>query len=358
MYGVAVVALAAASGAMAQVTGTYPAVPLISKHFDSPADLPYKVDDDTHLVRGTQYGFNICNSTTENQQSNCQTFYFNGPNDFCITAPPEPGKLVADLEGEMVAWCSKPGYGTRLIPSGAITGLEFRKTPDYIQVVGFIDQTQVNMSKDDYGGEMDSGGADGRGNPMGGVFFSSAFGPLVNAPNWVNFIGGGQFALKVCDPSKPDRFHNCEHIYDRIGAAYNLPNAAKDGVFVQCDADNADFPGVYTSNGQVMTYTQPDEALGAITTMPYQPKVPASSNCKTLTSAQLFTGLPSGSASVTGSSTGKATGSSSSGPKATGSSSSTGSASPSKSTDSGANAIVISSAATVFGVIFAGLFLA
>jgi len=34
------------------------------------------------------------------------------------------------------------------------------KTPDYVQVVGFIDQTKINMLKGDYGGEMDPHGAD------------------------------------------------------------------------------------------------------------------------------------------------------------------------------------------------------
>ncbi|KAJ3549196.1 hypothetical protein NMY22_g969 [Coprinellus aureogranulatus] len=49
--------------------------------------------------------------------------------------------------------------------------------------------------------------------------------------------------------------------------------------------DNQDFPGVYTENGQVMTYKQPPEELGAISTMPYQPKVPASSECSSFTSS-------------------------------------------------------------------------
>ena len=96
--------------------------------------------------------------------------------DFCLWAPHEPGKTVGDIEGEMIAWCSKAGHGTRLIPAGAITGLQYLKTPDYIQVVGFIDQTKINMAEGDYGGEMDPHGADLRGNPMGGVMFSNAWG--------------------------------------------------------------------------------------------------------------------------------------------------------------------------------------
>ncbi|KAF9523222.1 hypothetical protein CPB83DRAFT_863218 [Crepidotus variabilis] len=358
MLSITLVVIAVASGSLAQVTGTYPAVPLISKHYASPADLPYKVDTDTGLVRGQQTGYNICNSTTENQQSLCQTFYFNAHDDFCLTAPPNPGKTVADQEGEMVAWCSKKGHGTRLIPNGAIKGLEFRKTPDYIQIVGKIDQTLINIPEGDYGGEMDSGGADGRGNPMGGVFFSTAWGGSspIQASHWTCFMGGDMFGCKACDPSKSNPRRHCEHIYDRIGIVWNMPSNAKEGEFVSCDADNAEFVGVYTSNGQVLTYTQPPESLGAISTMPYTPTIPPSSNCKTFASTQLFAALPTGSSS--GSTSGTITGSGGSS-KPTGSASATGSGSAgAKPTDSGAEAIAVSAAASVLGVLFAALFLA
>jgi hypothetical protein len=54
----------------------------------------------------------------------------------------------------MVAWCTKPGRGTRLIPAGALQGVQFMKTPDYVQVVGFIDQSLINIKTGDSGGEM------------------------------------------------------------------------------------------------------------------------------------------------------------------------------------------------------------
>jgi hypothetical protein len=143
---------------------------------------PYKVDTDTNLIRGQQFGFNICNSTTENQSSDCQTsflnsldgrYLFNVPltsfhlhvyliftSDFCLWGPAEPNELVANKEGEMIAWCTKPGHGTRLIPQGALQGVQFMKTPDYVQVVGYLDQAQLNINSSDYGGEMDPHGAD------------------------------------------------------------------------------------------------------------------------------------------------------------------------------------------------------
>lgn len=60
----------------------------------------------------------------------------------------------------MVAWCTKAGRGTRVIPRDALKGVQFIRTPDYVQVVGFIDQTKVNIQAGDYGGELDPHGAD------------------------------------------------------------------------------------------------------------------------------------------------------------------------------------------------------
>jgi hypothetical protein len=342
--------------ATAQITGTYPAVPLASKHYDSPAALPEKVDTDQGLIRGTQLGYNICNSTTENQNSLCQTSYFNSPSDFCLWAPSKPDSTIADTEGEEVAWCSQPGHGTRLIPAGALTGLQYLKTPDYIQIVGFIDQTKINIASGDYGGELDPHGADLRGNPMGGVMFSSAWtGSLVQVIEWTNFMGGNAFCMKACDPSKSNAANYCQHVFDRIGCAYNAPNNAKDKVFESCDADNADFPGVYTSAGKTVTYTQPPESLGAISSMPYTARIPASSNCKTLTSSALFTALPTVSAT---SSSARATGSlatvKSKAATATGSGAS---ATSSSSTTSDGTVLAISGM-SFLGIVFSALFLA
>lgn len=71
-----------------------------------------------------------------------------------------PGKTVGEIEGEMIAWCTQPGHGTRIFPDGTITGVQFTKSPDYVQVVGFMKQTDMNMIAGDSGGEMDPHGAD------------------------------------------------------------------------------------------------------------------------------------------------------------------------------------------------------
>lgn len=89
----------------------------------------------------------------------------NSIDDWCIFAPPEPGpdSVIGNTERIEVSWCIKPGYGTRLIPDGAITGAHFVQTPDYVQVTGVGNLTLVNIPDQDEGGELDPHGADGNG---------------------------------------------------------------------------------------------------------------------------------------------------------------------------------------------------
>ncbi|KII85315.1 hypothetical protein PLICRDRAFT_179041 [Plicaturopsis crispa FD-325 SS-3] len=313
--------------------------PLADKRFNYPDQVPYMVDTDQGTRRGPQLGYNKCNSTTEGENSMCQTGFLNSLDDFCLWAPSKPNSLIADTEGEEVAWCTKPGRGTRVIPPGALQGVQFMRTPDYIQVVGFIDNTKINLQADDSGGELDPHGADLRGNPMGGLLYSNGF-PSNNGNNqtfqqvieWHNFMGGNAFCFKACDPAGKNAADFCQHIYDRIGCAYNAPNAAQKGVYESCQGDNQDFPGIYTENGQVMTYTQPPESLGAIATMPYQPRVPASSNCVTFSSEQLY----ATAAATSSGAQAKATGASASSSSKAGSAKNADATSASSSSSSGA----------------------
>jgi len=177
-----------------------------------------------------------------------------------------------------------------------LTGVQFMKTKDYVQVTGLIDQTQIYYAANDSGGEMDPHGADERGNPLGGLIFSKAFtnGTWTQAVEWHNFMGGNVFCLKACDPAGPNAASYCQHIYDRIGCQYNAPAAYENGVFLSCLGDDQDFPGVYTgSDGIVSTYQQPAESLGPISTLPYTAKIPASSSCTTYTSSLLYANAPS-----------------------------------------------------------------
>ncbi|KAG8695020.1 hypothetical protein FRC09_009438 [Ceratobasidium sp. 395] len=293
-----------ATGALAQK-----GVPLAQKDFDY-NNLPYQADTDDG-ERGRQFGYNICNSTTENQQSLCQTSIINDLSDWCLWSSPEPNGVIGNIEGESVAYCSKAGHGTRLIPAGAIKGAQFMKTPDYIQIVGLIDQSLINLQADDGGGEMDPHGADQRGNPLGGLVFTNAWGgQYKQAKEWHNFMGSNMFCFKACDPNGANAKHYCEHIYDRIGCQYNAPAAYTEGVFETCEGESQDFPGVYTdAAGAVQTYTQPPESLGEIKTMPYTARMPKSSNCVATPSSVLFAGLPTAAGAPAASSTAVSSGS-------------------------------------------------
>lgn len=169
--------------------------------------------------------------------------------------------------------------------------------------------------------------------------------------SFCRFIGGGIIGMKICDPKGTNPVGYCQHTLDRIGLAYNMPNAAQNGTYEVCDSDLMDIPGEYTSGGQTLSYSQPAESLGAITSIPYTPRTPSSSNCQTYQSAQLFTDFAS-LASTTGASaspTGK-------GASSGGSASSANPTSGSKS--NGAGSVTISIFTSILGVAFSVAFLA
>ncbi|KAF7984566.1 hypothetical protein HWV62_13777 [Athelia sp. TMB] len=92
-----------------------------------------------------------------------------------------------------------------------------------------------------------------------------------------------------------------------------MPAAYTKNEFTSCEGELQDVVGVYTSAGQTYTWSEP-QSLAPDTTLPWQPRVPASSNCVTYSSAQLFGTTSASSASSTGSagaSTSKASGGSS-----------------------------------------------
>ncbi|ORY92737.1 hypothetical protein BCR35DRAFT_7233 [Leucosporidium creatinivorum] len=256
------------------------------------ADIPYKVNPYA-VGRGPQSGYNQCNSTTEGPDSQCQTALLNSIDDFCLWGAPgtTPNQTIGDVEAAVVAYCTKSGHGARILPAGAITGLQVLKTSAYTQWTGYINQTALNLQEDDSGGELDPHGADELGNPLGGLVYSSGLPTGDNVTeaqvfSWNNFIGSGVFCFKVCDPSVTDKNY-CQNIYDLIGCSYNMPAAYEDNVFLECDSDLQDEVGTYTSDGQTYTWSQPT-SLPATSTLPWTPRVPSSSNCVTYQSAALF----------------------------------------------------------------------
>lgn len=121
-----------------------------------------------------QSGINNCGSTSD-QSSACQTVYLNDADDFCLWAPPNPNGAIGETEREEVSWCVKSGRGTRVMPEGTLTGVHWVTTKDYVQVTGTGDFTKINVKKGDYGGELDPHGADGNGNPIGGLVYGNTF---------------------------------------------------------------------------------------------------------------------------------------------------------------------------------------
>jgi hypothetical protein len=76
----------------------------------------------------------------------------NDLSDFCIWSSPKPNDTIGNSEQFEVAWCTQPKHGSRLIAPGAITGAQWLYAKNYVQVVGFIDQTKVNLFAGDQGG--------------------------------------------------------------------------------------------------------------------------------------------------------------------------------------------------------------
>jgi len=197
----------------------------------TPSTLPDKTQDG-------QAGTNLC-SNTYNQTSQCQTAWVNNLEDFCIWAPPDsgPNSVIGNTERFEVAWCTQGNHGTRLIPDGAITGAHFVKTPSYVQVTGTGDLTKVNIPAGDAGGELDPHGADGNGNPIGGVVFTTAFtGQPVQSHEWTNFVAADQFCFRVCQDG-PQAPGLCNHIYDTQGCNWNMPADYGTG-FTTCVGDD------------------------------------------------------------------------------------------------------------------------
>ncbi|KAF9051449.1 hypothetical protein BJ165DRAFT_1448837 [Panaeolus papilionaceus] len=249
---------------------TFPLIPLlflvqtVSAQY-SATYLPSNVPDTTE---DGQTGTNRC-GTALNQTSDCQNAYINSVSDFCLWAPPEPGpnSVIGNTERIEVAWCLKNGTGARLIPDGTITGAHFVQTPDFVQVTGVGNLTLINIPAGDQGGELDPHGADGNGNPIGGLVFTSAFGKLEQIHEWTNFMSDTTFCFRACKPG-PMAPTFCQHIYDVMGCEWNMP-ANYDPGFESCQADSGEPMGVY--GGSTFFQGQP-------ATPPPHPR-PSSSSC-------------------------------------------------------------------------------
>ncbi|KDE07056.1 hypothetical protein MVLG_02632 [Microbotryum lychnidis-dioicae p1A1 Lamole] len=196
-----------------------------------------------------QIGYNDCYRRKDSPSAKCQTLYINSLTDFCLWAPQKKSS-VGNAEATVVSYCTAAGHGSRLMPKGTIKGAHYIRTPHYIQITGVGDFTKLNIPKGDDGGELDPHGADGTGNPKGGIVIANVDGRKVQIQEWTEFISYNEFCIRACLPGK-DAKRWCEHIYDVMGCFWNEPGNYKSGAFDTCAADDTILPmGEYYVKGK------------------------------------------------------------------------------------------------------------
>ncbi|TIB71849.1 hypothetical protein E3Q23_03609 [Wallemia mellicola] len=231
--------------------------------------------------------------TAINQGSDARLLSINGPDDFCLILQLTS---TGDVEGEVVAWCTKPRNNARLIPDGTITAVHYQKTPAFVQISALGDFTKVNVLSGDAGGELDPHGATGEGNPIGGNVTALVNGQEQSYEEWMSFQSDSMFCARICTNSPYNGWDAatwCQHELDEMGCEYVIPMSYEDGVFDSCDADAGFPPGVYPQDGDNYstfhqyyegTYTGGDGlvtsyTVGTTVTPTGPATTPASSNC-------------------------------------------------------------------------------
>jgi len=263
----ALAALTLSLSARAQYTATY-----------DPNNLPPTSEAD-------QAGTNQC-GTTNNATSKCQNLYVNSVQDFCLWGPQVANSVIGNVEQVVVAYCSNPNRGTRSFGDGTLISAHFVETPDYIQITGSGNFVNINIASGDAGGELDPHGADGLGNPHGGLVFSNVWNSGTNnlgeqIHEWTNFMSVSEYCIRVCKPG-PRAAAWCEHIYDVTGCHWNMPGNYGDG-FDSCKGDSGIPMGEYPQpDGTTSTFHQGEGA-----TPPAHP-APSASSCQTYQSSSLY----------------------------------------------------------------------
>ncbi|CDZ98322.1 hypothetical protein [Phaffia rhodozyma] len=259
--------------------------------------------------------------TAVNQTSVSRLASINSVDDFCLFAPAEPGGTIGDQEAEVVAWCTKPRNNARVIPDGTIYGAQFTKNDFYVQVVGFLDGTKINIMDGDAGGELDPHGATGEGNPVGGNLTSNVTGQDVNYEEWMAFMSFDQFCIRECIGQNDtiSAAIMCQHELDLMGCYWIMPAdyGTINGTFTECDSDVPQPPGVYPVGSPAtttstfhqrftITGTGTPITIGVTETPSAAYSTPSVSNCRTVSSiSNGITGLVA-AATASASSTSKA----------------------------------------------------
>ncbi|KAN0062334.1 hypothetical protein ACQY0O_005216 [Thecaphora frezii] len=315
-------------------------------------------------------------NTPINQKSESRLASLNSVDDWCTFGPRDPGTEIGNVEGETVAYCTKPRNNARVIPDGTVTAAHFVKTPLYVQLMALGDFTKIGLVPGDEGGELDPHGATNMGNPVGGNVTSNVSGEDVFYEEWMNYISYNQVCFRICiagSDAAPTRLE-CQHELDVMGCNFVMPGNYADNVFETCDGDAAYPPGLYPQpdgststfqqyytgqyvvNGETMTYQNgsPDQVTP---TAAYS--LPSTSNCVTTDTIKngIASIVPSSSttaASSTATGSGKASGLSTQRTSSTGTS---GSGSSSGSSTSGALSLQVSGLLASLVAVIAGAYM-
>jgi hypothetical protein len=238
------------------------------------------------ITETDQIGTNQC-GTGNNQTSLCQNMYVNNVQDFCLWGPQVAGSVIGNVEQIVIAYCTHPNRGTRLFPEGTLKSAHFVETPDYIQITGSGNFQNINIAAGDAGGELDPHGADGFGNPHGGLVFSNVWNNGTNGlgeqiHEWTNFMSVGDYCIRVCKETGTKKEAYCQHIYDVTGCAWNMPGDYTDG-FTSCKGESGIPMGLYPqADGTTSTFHQGEGAT------PAAHPAPSVSACQTYQSTALY----------------------------------------------------------------------
>lgn len=198
-------------------------------------------------------------NTAINQTSDSRLASINSIDDWCTFGPQVAGTEIGNVEGETVAYCTKPRNNARVIPDGTITGAHFIRTPLYVQVMALGDFTKIGLVQGDEGGELDPHGATNMGNPVGGNVTSNVSGQDVFYEEWMNYISYNQMCFRVCiaGTDVAPTALECQHTLDVMGCNFVMPGSYADNVFETCDGDSAYPPGLYPqAGGSTSTFEQ------------------------------------------------------------------------------------------------------
>ncbi|WVF73187.1 hypothetical protein IAT40_008006 [Kwoniella sp. CBS 6097] len=172
----------------------------------------------------------------ENQESTSRELFLLSHEDFCVYGPAEGPSKVSETNLNVVSYCSKEEHNTRLIPDGTLHGVTYVKAPNWVQVSGYGDFTNINIAQGDSGGQFDSSDH----MPEGATLTLSKGGDP--AKNWVTLISADTFCVRACtgDP----KF--CPTQFDEMGCFFLTSDGVGwDNVWQDCEGDDGEPPGVF-----------------------------------------------------------------------------------------------------------------